>query len=63
MFHLPRVYIGGRFGEVNPAGIAFYNRLIDSLLLKGTHSIVASHARTFSSRAWDLNLIGRHAQG
>ena len=33
MFHLPSVE--GRFGKVNPAGIAFYNRLIDSLLLKG----------------------------
>ena len=34
MFHLPSAE--GRFGKVNPAGIAFYNKLIDSLLLKGT---------------------------
>jgi len=28
---------GGRFGKVNPAGIEFYNKLIDSLLLKGVN--------------------------
>jgi beta-glucosidase len=34
MFRLPRTE--GRFGRVNPLGIEFYNKLIDSLLLKGT---------------------------
>jgi len=28
---------GGRFGKVNPAGIEFYNKLIDALLLKGVY--------------------------
>lgn len=35
-----RILPRGRFGEVNPAGIAFYNRLIDSLLLKGIEPFV-----------------------
>ena len=26
---------GGRFGEVNPDGVAFYNAIIDALLHKG----------------------------
>lgn len=26
---------GGRFGEVNPLGIMFYNKIIDNLVLKG----------------------------
>ncbi|KAK4369143.1 hypothetical protein RND71_012935 [Anisodus tanguticus] len=30
-----RVLPRGRFGEVNFAGVTFYNKLIDSLLLKG----------------------------
>jgi len=30
-----RILPRGRFGQVNPEGIAFYNKLIDSLLLKG----------------------------
>lgn len=28
-------YIEGRFGEVNPSGIMFYNKILDTLLLKG----------------------------
>ncbi|XP_066348491.1 beta-glucosidase 18-like [Miscanthus floridulus] len=35
-----RILPRGRFGEVNPAGIAFYNRVIDSLLLKGIEPFV-----------------------
>lgn len=27
--------IGGRFGEVNPKGVLFYNNIIDNMLLKG----------------------------
>ena len=37
MLHWPRT--GGRFGEVNPEGIKFYNELIDSLLLKGVNRL------------------------
>ncbi|WVZ86375.1 hypothetical protein U9M48_033167 [Paspalum notatum var. saurae] len=35
-----RILPKGRFGRVNPAGIAFYNDLIDSLLLKGIQPFV-----------------------
>ncbi|KAJ0801696.1 putative beta-glucosidase [Helianthus annuus] len=30
-----RILPRGRFGEVNPAGIMFYNKIIDNLMLKG----------------------------
>jgi hypothetical protein len=30
---------GGRFGDINKAGISYYNKLIDSLLLKGSASV------------------------
>ncbi|MFS7921321.1 putative beta-glucosidase [Helianthus anomalus] len=30
-----RILPRGRFGEVNPAGIMFYNKIIDNLILKG----------------------------
>jgi len=32
-----RILPRGRFGKVNPAGIEFYNKLIDALLLKGVY--------------------------
>ncbi|RCV34504.1 hypothetical protein SETIT_7G164400v2 [Setaria italica] len=35
-----RVLPEGRFGRVNPLGIEFYNKLIDSLLLKGIEPFV-----------------------
>uniref|UniRef100_A0A0E0KST2 4-hydroxy-7-methoxy-3-oxo-3,4-dihydro-2H-1,4-benzoxazin-2-yl glucosidebeta-D-glucosidase n=1 Tax=Oryza punctata TaxID=4537 RepID=A0A0E0KST2_ORYPU len=35
-----RILPKGRFGGVNPAGIDFYNKLIDSLLLKGVQPFV-----------------------
>ncbi|XP_010920356.2 beta-glucosidase 18 [Elaeis guineensis] len=35
-----RILPRGRFGKVNSAGIAFYNRLIDALLLKGIQPFV-----------------------
>ncbi|KAF8702699.1 hypothetical protein HU200_032522 [Digitaria exilis] len=35
-----RILPKGRFGKVNPAGINFYNELIDSLLLKGIEPFV-----------------------
>lgn len=31
---------GGRYGKINPTGIAFYNNLIDSLLLRGSHHVI-----------------------
>lgn len=30
-----RILPRGRSGEVNPAGITFYNKIIDNLILKG----------------------------
>ncbi|KAI3497087.1 hypothetical protein L1887_39469 [Cichorium endivia] len=35
-----RILPRGRFGEVNPAGIMFYNKIIDSLILKGIEPFV-----------------------
>ncbi|XP_042511649.1 beta-glucosidase 18-like [Macadamia integrifolia] len=35
-----RILPRGRFGEVNPAGIEFYNNLINSLLLQGIQPVV-----------------------
>ncbi|CAH2040951.1 unnamed protein product [Thlaspi arvense] len=35
-----RVLPRGRFGEVNPAGISFYNKILDNLLLKGIEPFV-----------------------
>nr|XP_009413739.1 PREDICTED: beta-glucosidase 18 isoform X1 [Musa acuminata subsp. malaccensis] len=35
-----RILPRGRFGDVNPVGIKFYNRIIDSLLIKGIQPFV-----------------------
>ncbi|XXG71720.1 hypothetical protein AAC387_Pa07g0982 [Persea americana] len=35
-----RILPGGRTGDINPAGIMFYNKLIDALLLRGIHPFV-----------------------
>ncbi|KAL7584208.1 beta-glucosidase 18 isoform X1 [Lactuca sativa] len=35
-----RILPRGRFGEVNPAGIMFYNKIIDNLILKGIEPFV-----------------------
>ncbi|XAR56568.1 Beta-glucosidase [Bertholletia excelsa] len=35
-----RVLPRGRFGEVNPAGISFYNKILDNILLKGIEPFV-----------------------
>ncbi|KAJ9551838.1 hypothetical protein OSB04_015883 [Centaurea solstitialis] len=35
-----RILPRGRFGEVNPAGILFYNKLIDNLILRGIEPFV-----------------------
>ncbi|XP_021754801.1 beta-glucosidase 18-like isoform X2 [Chenopodium quinoa] len=34
---------GGRFGEINPSGLMFYNNIIDNLLLKGIEPFVTIH--------------------
>ncbi|KAE8702270.1 hypothetical protein F3Y22_tig00110483pilonHSYRG00019 [Hibiscus syriacus] len=34
---------GGRFGEVNPGGIKFYNKVINNLLLRGIEPFVTVH--------------------
>lgn len=39
MCNFIRCGTGGRFGDINEAGISYYNKLIDSLLLKGLVSI------------------------
>ncbi|CAI0439017.1 unnamed protein product [Linum tenue] len=38
-----RILPRGRFGEVNPMGIMFYNRILDHLLLKGIEPFVTIH--------------------
>ncbi|XP_042518471.1 beta-glucosidase 18-like [Macadamia integrifolia] len=38
-----RIQPNGRFGEVNPVGIQFYNNLINALLLKGIQPFVTLH--------------------
>ncbi|KAI7754032.1 hypothetical protein M8C21_029144 [Ambrosia artemisiifolia] len=38
-----RILPKGRFGEVNPLGIMFYNKIIDNLILKGIEPFVTIH--------------------
>ncbi|XVF04154.1 hypothetical protein REPUB_Repub05bG0057700 [Reevesia pubescens] len=38
-----RILPRGRFGEVNPWGITFYNKVIDNLLLRGIEPFVTIH--------------------
>lgn len=38
-----RILPRGRFGDVNPAGILFYNKIIDNLILKGIKPFVTIH--------------------
>lgn len=38
-----RILPKGRFGEVNPSGVKFYNTIIDNLLLKGITPFVTIH--------------------
>ncbi|XP_076883142.1 beta-glucosidase 18-like [Bidens hawaiensis] len=38
-----RILPRGRCGEVNPAGIMFYNKIIDNLILKGIEPFVTIH--------------------
>ncbi|KAG4166626.1 hypothetical protein ERO13_A13G144800v2 [Gossypium hirsutum] len=38
-----RILPRGRFGEVNPGGIKFYNKIIDNLLLRGIEPFLTIH--------------------
>ncbi|KAI5662650.1 hypothetical protein M9H77_21973 [Catharanthus roseus] len=42
-----RILPRGRFGDVNPAGIMFYNKIIDNLLLKGIEPFVTIHHQDY----------------
>nr|XP_043628165.1 beta-glucosidase 18-like [Erigeron canadensis] len=42
-----RILPRGRFGKVNPAGIIFYNKIIDNLILKGIEPFVTLHHNDF----------------
>ncbi|KAI3753778.1 hypothetical protein L2E82_25840 [Cichorium intybus] len=42
-----RILPRGRFGEVNPLGIMFYNKIIDNLVLKGIEPFVTIHHQDF----------------
>ncbi|XP_076944370.1 beta-glucosidase 18-like isoform X2 [Bidens hawaiensis] len=42
-----RILPRGRFGEVNPLGIIFYNKIIDNLVLKGIEPFVTIHHEDF----------------
>ncbi|XP_024966823.1 beta-glucosidase 18-like [Cynara cardunculus var. scolymus] len=42
-----RILPRGRFGEVNPSGIMFYNEIIDDLVLKGIEPFVTIHHQDF----------------
>ncbi|KAM7492610.1 hypothetical protein LguiA_035531 [Lonicera macranthoides] len=48
-----RVLPRGRFGEVNPAGILFYNKIIDNLLHKGIEPFVTIHHHDFPQELED----------
>ncbi|KAG5546300.1 hypothetical protein RHGRI_018465 [Rhododendron griersonianum] len=42
-----RILPRGKFGRVNPAGVSFYNKILDSLLLKGIEPFVTIHHHDF----------------
>ncbi|KAA8523860.1 hypothetical protein F0562_010283 [Nyssa sinensis] len=48
-----RVLPRGRFGEVNPNGVIFYNKIIDNLLLKGIVPFVTLHHHDFPQELED----------
>ncbi|KAF5930157.1 hypothetical protein HYC85_031030 [Camellia sinensis] len=48
-----RVLPRGRFGEVNPTGIMFYNKIIDNLLLKGIEPFVTINHNDFPQELED----------
>ncbi|KAI3708441.1 hypothetical protein L2E82_37610 [Cichorium intybus] len=48
-----RILPRGRFGEVNPAGIMFYNKIIDTLILKGIEPFVTLFHEDFPQELED----------
>ncbi|CAI9088555.1 OLC1v1022906C2 [Oldenlandia corymbosa var. corymbosa] len=48
-----RILPRGKFGEVNPAGISFYNNVIDNLLLKGIQPFVTIHHEDYPQELMD----------
>ncbi|KAJ4726266.1 Beta-glucosidase, partial [Melia azedarach] len=48
-----RILPKGRFGEVNPSGIKFYNKLIDNLLLRGIEPFVTIYHHDFPQELED----------
>ncbi|KAI8552640.1 hypothetical protein RHMOL_Rhmol06G0282200 [Rhododendron molle] len=42
-----RILPRAKFGRVNPAGVSFYNKILDSLLLKGIEPFVTIHHHDF----------------
>ncbi|KAL3820969.1 hypothetical protein ACJIZ3_006874 [Penstemon smallii] len=49
----PRILPRGKFGEVNQAGIMFYNKVLDNLLLKGIEPFVTIHHYDFPQELED----------
>ncbi|MFS7921335.1 putative beta-glucosidase [Helianthus anomalus] len=49
-----RIHPRGRFGKVNPAGIMFYNKIIDNLILKGIEPFVTIHHVEFPQELEDI---------
>ncbi|XP_057460635.1 beta-glucosidase 18-like isoform X2 [Actinidia eriantha] len=48
-----RILPRGRFGEVNPTGVMFYNKIIDNLLLKGIEPFVTINHNDFPQELED----------
>ncbi|PSS06315.1 Beta-glucosidase [Actinidia chinensis var. chinensis] len=48
-----RVLPRGRFGEVNPTGVSFYNKILDNLLLKGIEPFVTIYHGDFPQELED----------
>ncbi|KAK8992234.1 hypothetical protein V6N11_048323 [Hibiscus sabdariffa] len=53
-----RILPEGRFGEINEAGIEFYNDLIDALLIKGFFTILFFDFVTKEATVQGIDLIG-----
>ncbi|KAL8264357.1 hypothetical protein R6Q59_022487 [Mikania micrantha] len=49
-----RILPRGRFGEVNSAGIMFYDKIIDNLILKGIEPFVTIHHGDFPQELEDI---------
>lgn len=49
------VILGGRFGEVNQAGIQFYSNLIDALLRKGSFCVKLQSSKSIPLQSLEGN--------